>query len=171
MKKFNKSNPTEEVKNTNYRMHKGKKGWLVSYSLLSFVLGGVYMNNVASTPVKAAEVEAQSDAKTPDKDAQKEVDEQSLSAAKQNAITTLDNKANSVKAKINSDQKLSADDKAAQIATVDSLVSAAKTKSSEATDLVGVKETLDNAVAAIEASYQSKTVTANSNSITKPLKA
>ena len=168
MKSINKSNPTEEVKNTNYRMHKGKKGWLVSYSLLSFVLGGVYMNSVATTPVKAAEVEAQSSAKTADKEVQNEVDEQSLSAAQQNAATVLDKKANSVKADINNDQKLSADDKAAQIATVDTIVNDAKAKVDEATDLVSVKDIQDTAVTNISACYQAGS--AKYESVTEPIR-
>ena len=168
MKSINKSNPTEEVKNTNYRMHKGKKGWLVSYSLLSFVLGGVYMNSVATTPVKAAEVEAQSSAKTADKEVQNEVDEQSLSAAQQNAATVLDNKANSVKADINNDQKLSADDKAAQIATVDTIVNDAKAKVDEATDLVSVKDIQDTAITNISACYQAGS--AKYESVTEPIR-
>ena len=168
MKSINKFNPTEEVKNTNYKMHKGKKGWLVSYSLLSFVLGGVYMNSVATTPVKAAEVEAQSSAKVADKEVQNEVDEQSLSAAQQNAATVLDNKANSVKADINNDQKLSADDKAAQIATVDNIVNDAKAKVDEATDLVSVKDIQDTAVTNISACYQAGS--AKYESVTEPIR-
>ena len=44
----------EETKNTNYKMHKSKKSWLVSYSLLTFMLGGIYLDSQAGTPVKAA---------------------------------------------------------------------------------------------------------------------
>ena len=125
------------------------------------------MNSVATTPVKAAEVEAQSSAKTADKEVQNEVDEQSLSAAQQNAATVLDNKANSVKADINNDQKLSADDKAAQIATVDNIVNDAKAKVDEATDLVSVKDIQDTAITNISACYQSGNT--KYESVTEPI--
>ena len=146
MKKYNKSNPTEEVKNTNYRMHKGKKGWLVSYSLLAFILGGVYTSSTITTPVKAAEVETQSGVKNADQEVLNEVDERSLSNAKLNAAATLDNEADSVKTAISSDQRLSEDEKATQIATIDSLVNDAKIKANEATDLVSVKEIIDQTI-------------------------
>ncbi|KJY60617.1 DUF1542 domain-containing protein, partial [Lactobacillus apis] len=167
MKSINKSNPTEEVKNTNYRMHKGKKGWLVSYSLLSFVLGGGYIANVATTPVKAAEVETQNSVKSADKELQSQVDEQAISDAKHNATIVLENKANSVKTAINNDQKLSLDEKEAQTATVDSIFNDAKVKVNEAVDLVSVKDIQDTAVANISACYQPRH--AKNESITEPI--
>ncbi|MBC6362081.1 pectate lyase-like adhesive domain-containing protein, partial [Lactobacillus apis] len=158
MKSINKSNPTEEVKNTNYRMHKGKKGWLVSYSLLTFMLGGVFVNSISTTPVKASEIGDKDNSSAGDEDAQKEADEQSITLAKQNAITTLSNEANSVKDKINGDVNLSAGSQAAQIAIVDSLVNDAKTKVNDANDLVSIKSALDNAVSNIKNSYQAGNV-------------
>ncbi|KJY60121.1 DUF1542 domain-containing protein, partial [Lactobacillus apis] len=171
MKKYNKSNPTEEVKNTNYRMHKGKKGWLVSYSLLAFILGGVYTSSTITIPVKAAEVETQSGVKNADQEVLNEVDERSLSNAKLNAATTLDNEADSVKTAISSDQRLSEDEKATQIATIDSLVNDAKIKANEATDLVSVKEIIDQTITNINASYQSGNTSASDSDNAKIEKA
>ncbi|WP_278963641.1 DUF1542 domain-containing protein, partial [Lactobacillus apis] len=171
MKKYNKSNPTEEVKNTNYRMHKGKKGWLVSYSLLAFILGGVYTSSTITTPVKAAEVETQSGVKNADQEVLNEVDERSLSNAKLNAAATLDNEADSVKTAISSDQRLSEDEKTTQIATIDSLVNDAKIKANEATDLVSVKEIIDQTITNINASYQSGNTSASDSDNAKVEKA
>ena len=112
MKSINKSNPTEEVKNTNYRMHKGKKNW-------------------------------------------EEDNNQSLVAAINTAISTLNDEADSVKDKINSDLDLSTGGKAAQFAFIDRLVNDAKTKVQEATDLKMVKVILDSEAANISNCYQS----------------
>ena len=97
----------EETKNTNYKMHKSKKSWLVSYSLLTFMLGGIYLDSQAGTPVKAAEIDPQVGQRGVDQNLQQSVEEDSIDSAKQNAAGAIDTAATTTKAKINSDSNLS----------------------------------------------------------------
>ena len=158
-----KKNPrlVEETKNTNYKMHKSKKGWLVSYSLLTFMLGGIYLGSSASTPVKAAEVESQNDQKGVDQELQKSIDSKSVDDAKQNALTTIDTKATTAKAKINADQNLSSSAKSTQLKNVDAIVADAKDKVNKAEDLPAIKAILDDANISITNSYKPGTITAS----------
>ncbi|MBI0093771.1 DUF1542 domain-containing protein, partial [Lactobacillus sp. M0403] len=158
-----KKNPrlVEETKNTNYKMHKSKKGWLVSYSLLTFMLGGIYLGSSASTPVKAAEVESQNDQKGVDQELQKSIDSKSVDDAKQNALTTIDTTATTAKAKINADQNLSSSAKSTQLKNVDAIVADAKDKVNKAEDLPAIKAILDDANISITNSYKPGTITAS----------
>ena len=158
-----KKNPrlVEETKNTNYKMHKSKKGWLVSYSLLTFMLGGIYLGSSASTPVKAAEVESQNDQKGVDQELQKSIDSKSVDDAKQNALTTIDTTATTAKAKINADQNLSSSAKNTQLKNVDAIVADAKDKVNKAEDLPAIKAILDDANISITNSYKPGTITAS----------
>ncbi|MBC6362085.1 DUF1542 domain-containing protein, partial [Lactobacillus apis] len=158
-----KKNPrlVEETKNTNYKMHKSKKGWLVSYSLLTFMLGGIYLGSSASTPVKAAEVESQNDQKGVDQELQKSIDSKSVDDAKQNALTTIDTTATTAKAKINADKNLSSSAKSTQLKNVDAIVTDAKDKVNKAEDLPAIKAILDDANISITNSYKPGTITAS----------
>ncbi|MBH9986635.1 DUF1542 domain-containing protein, partial [Lactobacillus sp. M0390] len=151
----------EETKNTNYKMHKSKKGWLVSYSLLTFMLGGIYLGSSASTPVKAAEVESQNDQKGVDQELQKSIDSKSVDDAKQNALTTIDTTATTAKSKINADKNLSSSAKSTQLKNVDAIVADAKDKVNKAEDLPAIKAILDDANISITNSYKPGTITAS----------
>ena len=68
----------EETKNTNYKLHKSKKSWLVSYSLVTFMLGGIYLDSHAGVPVKAAEIDSKTEQKKGiNQDLQQSVDSKS----------------------------------------------------------------------------------------------
>ena len=57
---MNKHKLIEDVKNTNYKMHKSKKGWVVSYFLLTLMMGGLFFDSTSFTQnVKASEIESQ----------------------------------------------------------------------------------------------------------------
>ncbi|WP_188348709.1 DUF1542 domain-containing protein, partial [Lactobacillus apis] len=144
----------EETKNTNYKMHKSKKNWLVSYSLLTFMLGGIYLDSQVGTPVKAAEIDPQVGQKGVDQNLQQSVEEDSIDSAKQNAAGAIDTAATATKAKINSDQNLSSSDKAIQLNRVDVIVTQAKASVKGANSLADINATLTQATNAIGACYR-----------------
>lgn len=127
-------------------MHKSKKGWLVSYSLLTFMLGGIYLGSSSTAPVKAADIDNQKDQKGVDQDLQKTIESKSLEDAKLNASTTINTEATTIKEKINSDLNLSSSEKAQQVKKVDALVTAAKTKVDAAANLADVKAVIEETV-------------------------
>ncbi|QYN53295.1 DUF1542 domain-containing protein [Lactobacillus panisapium] len=161
------SNLIEETKNTNYKMHKSKKGWLVSYSLLTFMLGGIYLGSSSTAPVKAADIDNQKDQKGVDQDLQKTVESKSLEDAKLNASTTINTEATTIKEKINSDLNLSSSKKAQQVKKVDALVTAAKTKVDAAANLADVKAVIEETVSNIDNAYEPGSVVTKAKSTAK----
>ncbi|MCX8731349.1 MULTISPECIES: DUF1542 domain-containing protein, partial [unclassified Lactobacillus] len=166
-----KSNLIGETKNTNYKMHKSKKGWLVSYSLLTFMLGGIYLGSSNSTfQVNAAsdtDKQEEQGKKGESEDLQKTVESKSLEDAKQNALTNIDAEATIIKEKINSDLNLTSTEKAQQVSNVDALVTAAKTKLNEAADLAGVKAIIEDTVSNIDNTYHPGSVISKAKSTVK----
>ncbi|MGL5899453.1 MAG: hypothetical protein ACRCZW_07280, partial [Lactobacillaceae bacterium] len=96
-----KPNLIEDVKNTNYKMHKGKKGWTVSYSLLTFMLGGIFYSNTSAQQVNAADIGTKTTQLTKQDKGQQEVESKSIDDARTTAGLTLDTEATSTKNKIN----------------------------------------------------------------------
>ncbi|WP_317637113.1 DUF1542 domain-containing protein [Lactobacillus xylocopicola] len=142
----------EEIKNKNYKMHKSKKGWLISYSVLTFMLGSgavALINNTSA--VEAAEVESQpgeSEAASTGSDTQ------AVNDAKLAAINTLLTTTNSAEQRINSDRSLTHLEKAKQVKNASALFDEAKSRINAATDITSVKTLLDSTVSSINSSYQ-----------------
>ena len=157
-----KPNLIEDVKNTNYKMHKGKKGWTVSYSLLTFMLGGIFYSNTSAQQVNAADIGTKTTQLTKQDKGQQEVESKSIDDARTTAGLTLDTEATSTKNKINTDANLTNKEKAAQIETIDSLVANGKARIAEATELVSIKAIVDQAVANINSSYKPGSVISES---------
>ncbi|QYN53296.1 DUF1542 domain-containing protein [Lactobacillus panisapium] len=157
-----KPNLIEDVKNTNYKMHKGKKGWTVSYSLLTFMLGGIFYGNTSAQQVNAADIGTKTTQLTKQDKGQQEVESKSIDDARTTAGLTLDTEATSTKNKINTDANLTNKEKAAQIETIDSLVANGKARIAEATELVSIKAIVDQAVANINSSYKPGSVISES---------
>ena len=144
----------EETKNTNYKLHKSKKSWLVSYSLVTFMLGGIYLDSHAGVPVKAAEIDSKTEQKKGiNQDLQQSVDSKSIDNAKQNSSVDLDTAATTVKSKINSDTGLSSSDKSNQLKQVDAVLEQAKAEVEEASSLVDINATLTQAIDDINSCY------------------
>lgn len=148
-------------------MHKSKKGWLVSYSLLTFMLGGIYLGSSSTAPVKAADIDNQKDQKGVDQDLQKTIESKSLEDAKLNASTTINTEATTIKEKINSDLNLSSSEKAQQVKKVDALVTAAKTKVDAAANLADVKAVIEETVSNIDNAYEPGSVVTKAKSTAK----
>ncbi|RHW51476.1 DUF1542 domain-containing protein, partial [Lactobacillus bombicola] len=144
----------EEIKNTNYKMHKSKKGWVVSYSLLTFMLGGVFYGTTNVQEVKAADIESQTSQSGGSKAALEEASAKALSDAVEDATNTLETKAAEIKQKINADQSMTANEKEAQLNSIDNLFNKAKAEVTVATDLDSIKNIVDDTVLKIDASYK-----------------
>ena len=143
-------------------MHKGKKGWTVSYSLLTFMLGGIFYSNTSAQQVNAADIGTKTTQLTKQDKGQQEVESKSIDDARTTAGLTLDTEATSTKNKINTDANLTNKEKAAQIETIDSLVANGKARIAEATELVSIKAIVDQAVANINSSYKPGSVISES---------
>ncbi|RMC27543.1 DUF1542 domain-containing protein, partial [Lactobacillus sp. ESL0246] len=168
-KHLNKHKLIEDVKNTNYKMHKSKKGWVVSYSLLTLMLGGLFFDSTSFTQnVKASEIESQNNQQ---QSSTIKSSSQDISAARENAQLSLKAEADKVKHEISSDNNLSNSKKQEQLKTVDTIFNKAKDKIDQATTLVDIKVLVANETLNINSCYKitttQATVTHNKNIVVK----
>ncbi|MCX8724527.1 DUF1542 domain-containing protein, partial [Lactobacillus sp. B4007] len=160
----------KEIKNTNYKMHKSKKGWLVSYSLLTFMLGGLLFGSAETQQVKAAELEnSTSKVNSPKRPTHQKIDLDSVEKAKQNELAALETEASLTKQKINGDKVLGLNERSEEIKNVDNLLEEAKVKINSAESIVNVKSLTDDYISRIKLSYKTRTANGdggNSNTLT-----
>ncbi|RMC47341.1 BspA family leucine-rich repeat surface protein [Lactobacillus sp. ESL0228] len=161
---MNKHKLIEDVKNTNYKMHKSKKGWVVSYSLLTLMLGGLFYSNTSLVQnVKAAEIQSPINQRLGHSahDSHQMADDQEISEAKKNAISSLEVEAAKIRDKIRTDKQLNNLKKQEQLAGVDTMLNQAKDKVETATTLVDIKIITANKILKIDSCYKAVTDTVN----------
>ncbi|MCO6524658.1 MAG: BspA family leucine-rich repeat surface protein, partial [Candidatus Schmidhempelia sp.] len=161
---MNKHKLIEDVKNTNYKMHKSKKGWVISYSLLTLMLGGLFYSNTSLVQnVKAAEIQSPISQRLGHSahDSHQMADDQEISEVKKNAISSLEVEAAKIRDKIRTDKQLNNLKKQEQLAGVDTMLNQAKDKVETATTLVDIKTITANKILKIDSCYKAVTDTVN----------